>query len=425
MSNSLLKSIEIEHLFKWFYLKSSGASHSKINSALRDLSYRSGLAYSHISETLLSLINKSSSCAPLDPNANEKERALYFSDLNKTILKIRKIESDMKLKISLKNINLNFSISEEGEIVGLFGENGSGKSTMMKLFSLQHLPNSGTINLFGTKIDGSFINYSLERRKISSDLNLLIGGEFGLMSKLSVEENIEYFTLSNRRLLDRKKLDKFLRETNLFDFYNGIKGRSLESLSKGQKQKVKIIFTFFSGGTVFAIDEPFVGLDLVSLNSTMDLIKSLSQSKLIILTMHEIASLTVEKLDRLIIIKDGFIIRDYKKSFLKNKIQLDINLEFKIPLSLAKSKEIEQNFVSLFENLAVREKVGIYRNYSKTRRKLPSSIQSTLVLDNTVDYEPVISYLLEEIKKMKLPSYFFHELKVGYANLDLFTYESQ
>ncbi|MGX7111700.1 ATP-binding cassette domain-containing protein [Gemella cuniculi] len=173
-------------------------------------------------------------------------------------------------KIVFENLNLKFS---NGKIYGLVGENGSGKTVIMKCLCGYTTLNGGEVWQDSTKIrnKNNFIENAgivIENPKFMEDYTLY--------------ENLDII----RELSDNKKdinLDYWI------DFYNlkQHKDKKYRSLSLGTKQKMLLIQAFMSNPNTLILDECFNGLDEESANKTRELLKSyINESRLIILTSH-------------------------------------------------------------------------------------------------------------------------------------------
>jgi ABC-2 type transport system ATP-binding protein len=136
-------------------------------------------------------------------------------------------------------------------IFGLLGPNGAGKTTLIRIINQIINADSGTISLFGEK---------LEPRHIGS-----IGylpEERGLYKKLKVGEQLTYFAqlkgLSRKDAVERSKA--WIKKFEITDWWN----KKVEDLSKGMAQKVQFISTVMHEPKLIILDEPFSGFDPVN-----------------------------------------------------------------------------------------------------------------------------------------------------------------
>ena len=200
--------------------------------------------------------------------------------------------------------NINFSV-KKGEILGLLGVNGAGKSTIMKIICSYVKPNSGKVKICEkniethTKLTKSKIGYLSEKNPLYEEMYV---NEFLIfISKFYKEKN--------------KNLNTVLENTNL----KNIKNKKIKILSAGQRKRVGIAQAILHDPDVLILDEPTATLDPNQKNEIHNLIKELGKKKAILFSSHIIDE--VEKIcDRIIIIHKGDIIANLKKKEFKNSL---------------------------------------------------------------------------------------------------------
>ena len=228
--------------------------------------------------------------------------------------------------------DINFSI-KKGEIFGILGPNGAGKSTLIKIMATLLKEDSGSIKILGLDVDK---NEKVIRQKI----NLITGSERGLYWRLTARENLEYFAeLYGISKKNKKNLiDKLVKLVGLF----GREDEKVEKYSKGMKQRLQIARGLINDPQIIFLDEPTLGLDVLSAVNLRKLIKELSrEGKTIIYTTHYMKE-AEEICDRVLFINKGKVldignIDDLKRKNLKNKkmiiywknIESQINAEIK------------------------------------------------------------------------------------------------
>lgn len=193
--------------------------------------------------------------------------------------------------------DLNFEL-EKGEIVGLIGLNGAGKSTTIKHMLGLINPMEGKLSISNIKINEDIENY---RRKLS-----YIPESPVIYDELTLEEHIEMtamaYQLSREEAMRRAKplLKVFRLENELKVFPS--------HFSKGMKQKVMIICAFIVDPELYIIDEPFLGLDPLGIQSMLDLmVEKRNENRTVLMSTHILA--TAERYcDRFIILDKGEII---------------------------------------------------------------------------------------------------------------------
>lgn len=193
--------------------------------------------------------------------------------------------------------DLNFEL-EKGEIVGLIGLNGAGKSTTIKHMLGLINPMEGKLSISNIRINEDIENY---RRKLS-----YIPESPVIYDELTLEEHIEMtamaYQLSREEAMRRAKplLKVFRLENELKVFPS--------HFSKGMKQKVMIICAFIVDPELYIIDEPFLGLDPLGIQSMLDLmVEKRNENRTVLMSTHILA--TAERYcDRFIILHKGEIV---------------------------------------------------------------------------------------------------------------------
>jgi len=169
---------------------------------------------------------------------------------------------------------------EEGEVFGLLGPNGSGKTTFLKLLSTILSPTSGTARIFGHDV-------TREPRKVRAMVALVTAEERSLYWRLTGQQNLEFFAslygLSGRRI--ESKIDELLE---LFVLTDARKIRVAE-YSTGMRQKLAIARGLLSDPKLLFLDEPTRGLDPAAAHNLLNLVKERAVEHFentVILTTH-------------------------------------------------------------------------------------------------------------------------------------------
>ncbi|KGP74595.1 ABC transporter ATP-binding protein [Pontibacillus yanchengensis] len=201
---------------------------------------------------------------------------------------------------ALNQVNLEF---KKGSIVGIVGENGSGKSTTLKLIAGLLRPTKGKV--------------LVDEKKA----NRLISRKVAYMSELesvypffTVGEAINYFE-SQFEDFNREKAEEVLKFLQLSD------DQKVKNLSKGNKGRLKMTITLAREAPYILLDEPFAGLDPMVRNSIVKgLIRFIDLEKqALILTTHEIREIE-PVLDEVVAIQNGNIIgREHVESIRDNQ----------------------------------------------------------------------------------------------------------
>lgn len=209
-----------------------------------------------------------------------------------TILKVSNVSGGYTRKPVIKD--LSFSI-EKGELVGLIGLNGAGKSTTIKHIIGTLLPREGEIRLNGVTLQedmeayrGSF-SYIPETPVLYEELTLKEH-----LALTAMAYGIDEKTLEER---SGKLLKEFRMEKRLAWFPS--------HFSKGMRQKVMIMCAFLVNPSLYIIDEPFVGLDPLGIQSLLDQMDAKKREGASILMSTHILSTAERYCDRIILLHEG------------------------------------------------------------------------------------------------------------------------
>ena len=150
---------------------------------------------------------------------------------------------------------INFSLSvKQGEISGIVGPDGAGKTTAMRILSTVSTPDSGSLYINGVN---ALVNYRGARRSIG-----YMSQKFGLYVDMSVSENIHFF--ADLQGVPKKEIkireEKLLQASGMSQFKNRLAGK----LSGGMKQKLALSCALIHEPDILILDEPTNGVDPVS-----------------------------------------------------------------------------------------------------------------------------------------------------------------
>ncbi len=224
------------------------------------------------------------------------------------------------MSLIIKNLNKNFeelrvlnNISIElkkSEITGLLGINGAGKSTLMRILAGYYDNWNGEISING-------IDLKKELNKAQKITGYLPENN-PLYKEMYVEEYLEFITS-----LYKVKSDNFneiIEQTGLRNVLN----KRIETLSKGFKQRIGIASSIIHNPELLLMDEPTSGLDPIQLNEIRNLIKKISENKIILFSSHILQEIDLV-CDKIIIIDKGEIILNEYKNKLKKPLDIIFN----------------------------------------------------------------------------------------------------
>lgn len=192
---------------------------------------------------------------------------------------------------------VNFSF-QAGEIIGLSGKNGTGKTTFIKLLCGLIYPDSGRIFING--IDGR-----KNRTKWMEDIGTLLEGSRSLYWRLSALQNFIYFS-GLKRVFGNEAIIRAEEIFQLFDLWN-VRNEKVETFSFGMKQRLALACSVSHSPSIVLLDEPTSGLDAISSQILENYIDTLAKKKKTILLASHDKELVVRISTRRLTIENGVI----------------------------------------------------------------------------------------------------------------------
>ncbi|HSF23591.1 MAG TPA: ATP-binding cassette domain-containing protein [Blastocatellia bacterium] len=228
------------------------------------------------------------------------------------VIELRNVTKRFDEFVAVRDLSLEV---RQGTIFGLLGPNGAGKTTSIRMMVNITAPDEGDVLVKG--------------KHVSPELQPLIGylpEERGLYKKMKVGEQLVFFAnlkgLNSTEAANR--VDQWLERLELSEWKN----KKPTDLSKGMQQKIQFIVTVIHDPEVLILDEPFSGLDPVSVNLLKSVILDLKQrGKTIIFSTHQMEQ--VEQMcDDICLINHGRqvlsgALREVKRGYGKNTVILD------------------------------------------------------------------------------------------------------
>ena len=230
-------------------------------------------------------------------DASILERPIAEQNVNVRGLDVRSIAKAYDKRAVLHDVSLHV---ERGEVVGLLGPNGAGKTTCF--YSVMGLvkPDAGRILLDGDDIT----ELPMYRRAI---LGLgYLPQETSIFRGLTVEQNIlSVLEVSEPDRQERRdRLERLLQEFGL----TALRKSSAMSLSGGERRRCEIARALAADPTIMLLDEPFAGIDPISIADIRDLVRELKKRDIgVLITDHNVRE-TLDIVDRACIIYDGQVL---------------------------------------------------------------------------------------------------------------------
>lgn len=190
---------------------------------------------------------------------------------------------------------------EQGEIVGLLGPNGAGKTTSFRMTCGMIPPNAGKVTLG----DLDVTNWPMYRRARDGGMGYL-AQESSVFRKLTVENNL----LGVMEMLGMDRPARQRRCDELLDQFKITKLRKslAMSLSGGERRRLEIARALVSNPKIILLDEPFTGIDPVTIASIQEIIRALRERGIsILITDHQVRE-TLQITDRSYVIRDGRVL---------------------------------------------------------------------------------------------------------------------
>ncbi len=270
-----------------------------------------------------------------------------------------------------------------GKTLGILGRNGAGKTTSIRILMQVFPPDSGRVLLDGKPLDTGKvrIGYLPEER--------------GLYPKKPIMDQLVYIgALHGMRAGEAKKSAMALLERlEMAEYAN----KKLDTLSKGNQQKIQLVATLISDPQIVILDEPFSGLDPVNAMLLKDIVREqIAAGKIVLFSSHQMNYIE-EFCDDIVILNRGRIvlsgnIREIKHSYDRSRMlvygpNLQTILDFSRNLSgeLVASSEISGDHVGIR-----------LRNPGLKERFVLELAQSKLDIDEFRVYEPTLNDIFVE-----------------------------
>ncbi|MCI5221885.1 MAG: ATP-binding cassette domain-containing protein, partial [Candidatus Electrothrix sp. AR4] len=229
---------------------------------------------------------------------------------------------------------------DHGEIVGLLGHNGAGKTTIMKMMTGYLEPTEGCISVDGLDI-------GKDRRKIQKKVGYLpencpVYPEMTVLDYLEYSAALHGIAKRNRPALIREAVERTALEAKAT--------KQLSTLSRGFRQRTGVAQAILHKPGILILDEPTNGLDPTQIQHMRILIAELSKSATVIVSTHILQEVQAV-CDRVIIIKDGGLALDSRLDELRQSSKLLISTDAETD----KAVELFTSFPQVASAAAVRE----------------------------------------------------------------------
>ena len=224
------------------------------------------------------------------------------------ILELRNIDKSFGEKEVLKGVSF---VAEGGKAFGLLGRNGAGKTTSIRILMNVFPANSGEVLIDGKPIDYDKIGIGY------------LPEERGLYPKKLIIDQLVYFAeLKGMSAKDAvKAVDYWLGRLGMTEYRN----KRLDTLSKGNQQKIQLITALAHDPDIVILDEPFSGLDPVNAMLLKDVVKEqIAKGKIVLFSSHQMSYIE-EFCDSIAIINAGKVaisgdLHEIKRAYPRDKL---------------------------------------------------------------------------------------------------------
>ncbi len=246
--------------------------------------------------------------------------------------------------LELKNIDKSFGEkqvltgvcfrAQSGKAFGLLGRNGAGKTTSIRILMNVFSADDGEI-----LVDGNPINYD----KISIGY---LPEERGLYPKKPIIDQLVYFAqlkgMSTKEAVNA--IDGWLKRLGMTEYRN----KRLDTLSKGNQQKIQLITALAHDPHIVILDEPFSGLDPVNAMLLKDIVKEqISKGKIVLFSSHQMSYIE-EFCDSIAIIHAGKVVlggdlHEIKRNYVRDRLVVSTTTPEKIKADFKDTCTVAEN----------------------------------------------------------------------------------
>lgn len=217
--------------------------------------------------------------------------------MREVVLKANGLTKKYGKQVALDSANMEV---HRGDIYGLIGRNGAGKTTMMKIICGLTNPTSGEFEIFGKS--------GTEVEKERSRIGCLIENPafFGYMTAY---QNLRYYCYQ-KGIVNLKQIDEVLELVGLME----ARDKKFKAFSLGMKQRLGIAFALLDNPELVILDEPINGLDPIGISELREVFVRLAKEKgvTIVISSHILSELYATA-DHFLFVEKGHVLKDYTK----------------------------------------------------------------------------------------------------------------
>ena len=263
------------------------------------------------------------------------------------ILELKNIEKSFGEKKVLTGVSFK---AEGGKAFGLLGRNGAGKTTSIRILMDVFPANSGEV-----LIDGKPINYN----KVGIGY---LPEERGLYPKKTIIDQLTYFAdlkgMSHKAAV--KSVDYWLERLGMMEYRN----KRLDTLSKGNQQKIQLVTALAHDPDIVILDEPFSGLDPVNAMLLKDVVREqISKGKIVLFSSHQMSYIE-EFCDSIAILNAGKValhgdLHDIKRDYPRDRLVVRTEYPEQIQTDFGAACKVMENGALLIQLTSPEEKKAV------------------------------------------------------------------
>lgn len=284
---------------------------------------------------------------------------------------------------------ISFSIAK-GEAVGLLGQNGAGKSTIIKMLTGILVPTSGHVLVRGN-------NPHKKRRENNRHIGVVFGQRSQLWWDLPVADSFDLHRHIYKIPLKsyKENYNKYIELLGMHSFIT----QPVRQLSLGQRMRAEIAISLLHEPDILFLDEPTIGLDIMAKDRIREFLRTVNQEKkvTIILTTHDMKDID-EICPRLLVVNKGKLVYDGEVKQLKEQLGggQKVTIEFADPIH-----PISIPGVQLIQDEGKRKHYQFSRNNASVFEQISKIAAQHPVIDVTMrenDIEDVIRSLYQHLE---------------------------
>ena len=268
------------------------------------------------------------------------------------VLETNSLSKKYKEHLAVDHVNMHI---EKGDIYGFVGENGAGKTTIIRLICGLAAPSEGDFNLFG--INSNDPNIFEAKKKISGIVEAV-----SLTPSMTAFNNIKFQAfLANKKLSD-EEINSLISRVGLNP--KEIENKKVGSFSLGMRQRIGIAITLISDPEFIILDEPMNGLDPKGFVEVRDTIVELNKQGITFLISSHILSELEKVCTKIGFISHGKLLKElsidelHKQS--KPRIEIEVNEPQKIAEVLKKklglvNLELDERLINIYDAIDIND----------------------------------------------------------------------